>query len=103
MQVLFIQGGVQMIVAEVMPARPIALPYPAPPAALCPARQTLRSDHPWTLCAQVVVAVLLAVQFNAHSGQAIDKTIGTVVIVFICLFIAGFGWSWGPLVRLPLP
>lgn len=48
---------------------------------------------------QVVVAVLLAVQFNAHSGQAIDKTIGTVVIVFICLFIAGFGWSWGPLVR----
>jgi hypothetical protein len=47
---------------------------------------------------QVVVAVLLAVQFNAHSGQAIDKGIGTGVIVLICLFIAGFGWSWGPLV-----
>ena len=61
MQVLFIQGGIQMIVSE------------------------------------VVVAILLAVQFNAHSGDAISQPIGVAVIVFICLFVAGFGWSWGPL------
>lgn len=54
-QILFLQGGVQMIVSE------------------------------------VVVAVLLAVQFNAHSGEAINKSIGVAVIVFICLFVAGFG------------
>ena len=65
-QVLFIQGGMQMMVAE------------------------------------IVVGILLAVQFNAHSGQPIDKGIGTGVIVLICLFIAGFGWSWGPLVCPPI-
>ena len=61
MQALFIQGGIQMIVSE------------------------------------VVVAILLAVQFNAHSGEGISPPIGVAVIVFICLFVAGFGWSWGPL------
>ena len=60
-QALFIQGGIQMIVSE------------------------------------VVVAILLAVQFNSHSGEAISPPIGVAVIVFICLFVAGFGWSWGPL------
>ncbi|KAK9919065.1 hypothetical protein WJX75_009114 [Coccomyxa subellipsoidea] len=60
-KVLFLQGGVQMIVSE------------------------------------IIVAVLLAVQFNAHSGDAINKSIGAAVIFFICLFVAGFGWSWGPL------
>ena len=53
----------------------------------------------WMLVAEVVVGALLAVQFNARSGQAIDKGIGVGVIVLICLFIAAFGWSWGPLVR----
>ena len=61
MQALFIQGGIQMIVSE------------------------------------IVVAILLAVQFNAHSGEGISPPIGVAVIVFICLFVAGFGWSWGPL------
>ena len=53
-QALFIQGGIQMIVSE------------------------------------VVVAILLAVQFNAHSGEAISPPIGVAVIVFICLFVAGW-------------
>ena len=61
MQALFIQGGIQMIVSE------------------------------------IVVAILLAVQFNAHSGEGISPPIGVAVIVFICLFVAWFGWSWGPL------
>ena len=52
-QALFIQGGIQMIISE------------------------------------VVVAILLAVQFNAHSGKAISQPIGVAVIVFICLFVAG--------------
>ena len=56
-QVLFLQGGVQMMVSE------------------------------------IIVAVLLAVQFNAHNGEAINKSIGAAVIFFICLFVAGFGES----------
>ena len=58
-QALFIQGGIQMIISE------------------------------------VVVAILLAVQFNAHSGEAISQPIGVAVIVFICLFVAG--WAFMPL------
>ena len=49
------------------------------------------------IVSEVVVAILLAVQFNSHSGEAISPPIGVAVIVFICLFVAGFGWSWGPL------
>ena len=58
-QALFIPGGIQMIISE------------------------------------VVVAILLAVQFNAHSGEAISQHIGVAVIVFICLFVAG--WAFMPL------
>ena len=49
------------------------------------------------IVSEIVVAILLAVQFNAHSGEGISPPIGVAVIVFICLFVAGFGWSWGPL------
>ena len=66
-QVLFIQGGVQMIVSE------------------------------------VVVAVLLAVQFNAHSGEAISQPIGVAVIVFICLFVAGCAILISPSWMLAIP
>lgn len=43
------------------------------------------------IVSEIIVAVLLAVQFNAHSGDAINKSIGAAVIFFICLFVAGFG------------
>ena len=66
-QMLFIQGGVQMIVSE------------------------------------VVVAVLLAVQFNAHSGEAISQPIGVAVIVFICLFVAGCAILVNPSLMLAIP
>ena len=48
------------------------------------------------IVSEIVVAILLAVQFNAHSGEGISPPMGVAVIVFICLFVAGFGWSWGP-------
>ena len=47
------------------------------------------------IISEVVVAILLAVQFNAHSGKAISQPIGVAVIVFICLFVAG--WAFMPL------
>ena len=46
------------------------------------------------IISEVVVAILLAVQFNAHSGDAISQPIGVAVIVFICLFVAG--WVFMP-------
>jgi hypothetical protein len=41
------------------------------------------------IISEVVVAILLAVQFNGHSGEPIPEGIGIAVIVFICLFVAG--------------
>ena len=68
------------------------LPYIA--AALidtvCPAQM---------FCAEVVVGVLLA-KYYGDSANASDKLphhIAILVIVFICIFIASFAWSWGPL------
>lgn len=46
------------------------------------------------IISEVVVAILLAVQFNAHSGEAISQPIGVAVIVFICLFVAGWVLHW---------
>ena len=50
-------------------------------------------------CAEVVVGVLLA-KYYGDSASASDKLphhIAILVIVFICIFIASFAWSWGPL------
>lgn len=58
---LFLQGGVQMFIAE------------------------------------VVVGSILATQFA--DGQLSDG-LAVVIIVMICIFVAGFAWSWGPLAWL---
>lgn len=44
---------------------------------------------------QVIVAIILGVKFG--SNQELSKTFSILVVVVICLFVAGFGWSWGPL------
>ncbi|XP_051131158.1 sugar transport protein 7 isoform X2 [Andrographis paniculata] len=44
---------------------------------------------------QVVVAVILGVKFGGE--EALSKTYSIVVVAVICLFVAAFGWSWGPL------
>ncbi|RRT48368.1 hypothetical protein B296_00023044 [Ensete ventricosum] len=44
---------------------------------------------------QVAVAVILGVKFGGDKQLSNEFTI--VVVVVICLFVAAFGWSWGPL------
>jgi membrane-associated HD superfamily phosphohydrolase len=56
---LFIQGGVQMIVAE------------------------------------VIVGVLVYHSFMPQHAD--NEAMKSAAIAFICLFVAGFAWSWGPL------
>ncbi len=50
-------------------------------------------------CAEVVVAGLLAKYYgtSAHASDKLPHHIAILVIVFICIFIASFAWSWGPL------
>ncbi|KAF7148535.1 hypothetical protein RHSIM_Rhsim03G0253700 [Rhododendron simsii] len=44
---------------------------------------------------QVIVAVILGVKFSSETE--LSKSFSVLVVVVICLFVAAFGWSWGPL------
>lgn len=44
---------------------------------------------------QVVVAVILGLKFGDE--KQLSKPFSIAVVVVICLFVAAFGWSWGPL------
>ncbi|KAJ3691048.1 hypothetical protein LUZ61_020212 [Rhynchospora tenuis] len=44
---------------------------------------------------QVVVGTIVATQL--HDEGSVSKGYAYLMIVFICIYVAGFGWSWGPL------
>ncbi|KAA3453867.1 sugar transport protein 5-like [Gossypium australe] len=46
---------------------------------------------------QVGVAVLLAVTTGVSGTKEISKGYAILVLVVMCIYAAGFGWSWGPL------
>ncbi|GER31658.1 sugar transporter [Striga asiatica] len=50
------------------------------------------------LVCQIVVAICIAVKFgvNGEPGE-LPKWYAIVVVLFICIYVAGFAWSWGPL------
>ncbi|ESW08239.1 hypothetical protein PHAVU_009G030600 [Phaseolus vulgaris] len=48
------------------------------------------------LC-QVAVSVLLAVATGVDGTKEISKSNAVLVLVLLCFYTAGFGWSWGPL------
>jgi sugar porter (SP) family MFS transporter len=45
--------------------------------------------------AEVVTAIILGTQFS--SSNSLGDSAAIVTLVFICIFVAGFAWSWGPL------
>ncbi|KAJ8747424.1 hypothetical protein K2173_001003 [Erythroxylum novogranatense] len=48
------------------------------------------------LC-QVAVAIVLAATTGASGEKHISKGYAILVLVLMCFYAAGFGWSWGPL------
>ncbi|TVU10945.1 hypothetical protein EJB05_44501, partial [Eragrostis curvula] len=46
---------------------------------------------------QVVIGTLIAVRFGTSGIGEIPRGYGVAVVVFICTYVAGFAWSWGPL------
>ncbi|KAK6942237.1 Major facilitator, sugar transporter-like [Dillenia turbinata] len=44
---------------------------------------------------QVIVAIILGLKFGDNTE--LSKGYSIMVVVVICLFVLGFGWSWGPL------
>jgi MFS family permease len=49
-------------------------------------------------CVQLIVAISIAAKFgvNGNPGE-LPKWYAIVVVLFICIYVAGFAWSWGPL------
>ncbi|KAL0442839.1 UNVERIFIED_CONTAM: Sugar carrier protein C [Sesamum latifolium] len=46
----------------------------------------------------IAVAVCVALKFGVDGNPGeIPKWYATVVVAFICVYVAGFAWSWGPL------
>ncbi|XP_042492767.1 sugar transport protein 5-like [Macadamia integrifolia] len=60
-RVLFLQGGIQMILG------------------------------------QVAVASVLGSQIGVSGSETMSKNYAILVLVLMCVYAAGFGWSWGPL------
>ncbi|CAI0395109.1 unnamed protein product [Linum tenue] len=44
---------------------------------------------------QVTVSIILGLKFGTN--EHLSKGYSVLVVVVVCLFVLGFGWSWGPL------
>ncbi|KAF3685493.1 Sugar carrier protein C [Capsicum annuum] len=50
------------------------------------------------LICQIAVAICIGLKFgtDGNAGQ-LPKWYAIVVVIFICIYVSGFAWSWGPL------
>ncbi|GMH19491.1 hypothetical protein Nepgr_021332 [Nepenthes gracilis] len=50
------------------------------------------------LICQIIIAVCIGVKFGIHGDPGdLPKWYAIVVVLFICIYVAAFAWSWGPL------
>ncbi|XP_061338482.1 sugar transport protein 5-like [Gastrolobium bilobum] len=49
------------------------------------------------LICQIAVSVVLAMVTGVHGTEHTSKGSAIMVLVLLCFYAAGFGWSWGPL------
>ncbi|KAJ8759310.1 hypothetical protein K2173_006830 [Erythroxylum novogranatense] len=49
------------------------------------------------LICQIIIAILLGLEFGTSGVGSFPKGLADLFIVLVCLFVAGFAWSWGPL------
>ncbi|XP_065019179.1 sugar transport protein MST3-like [Musa acuminata AAA Group] len=46
---------------------------------------------------QIIVGTLTAIKFGTSGEATLSKAYAAFVVLFICVYVAGFAWSWGPL------
>ncbi|ONK67961.1 uncharacterized protein A4U43_C05F5650 [Asparagus officinalis] len=46
---------------------------------------------------QTIVGTLIAIKFGTTGEAVIPKTYAVFVVMFICVYVVAFAWSWGPL------
>ncbi|KAL1807543.1 hypothetical protein ACET3Z_024533 [Daucus carota] len=49
---------------------------------------------------QIVVGSMIGAEFGTSGQGNFSTSAGNVTVLFICLYVAGFAWSWGPLAWL---
>ncbi|CAN6453352.1 unnamed protein product [Victoria cruziana] len=46
---------------------------------------------------QVVIGIILGMKFGLSGAGSLTKSEANLVVFFICVYVAAFAWSWGPL------
>ncbi|PKA47917.1 Sugar carrier protein C [Apostasia shenzhenica] len=49
------------------------------------------------LVCQIIVGTLIAVKFGTSGVAHLSRTYAGTIVAFICIYVAGFAWSWGPM------
>ncbi|CDY38688.1 BnaC01g28090D [Brassica napus] len=49
------------------------------------------------LISQIAIGVMIGVKFGTVGTGNIGKTDANLIVALICIYVAGFAWSWGPL------
>uniref|UniRef100_A0A6V7QVI5 Major facilitator superfamily (MFS) profile domain-containing protein n=1 Tax=Ananas comosus var. bracteatus TaxID=296719 RepID=A0A6V7QVI5_ANACO len=49
------------------------------------------------LICQIIVGTLIGVKFGTSGVATLSKGYAGCIVLFICAYVAGFAWSWGPL------
>ncbi|KAK1567336.1 hypothetical protein Q3G72_011014 [Acer saccharum] len=49
------------------------------------------------LISQILVGVMIALKFGLNGTAKLSKADADVILFLICLYVAAFAWSWGPL------
>ena len=70
------------------------LPAPCPRTDLLPPAPPSRLSIPPS---QIICAGLLAVEFQHHTAATLPSGVAIGVLVVVCIYVAAFAWSWGPL------
>ena len=52
------------------------------------------------IAAEIAMGLLMHQYFGGHTGDTVPHHIGIAIIAVVCIFVAGFAWSWGPLAWL---
>ncbi|KAL6839554.1 hypothetical protein ACP4OV_030824 [Aristida adscensionis] len=45
---------------------------------------------------QVIIGALIGIKFGAAGAEPIPRAFAAAILAFICVYVAGFAWSWGP-------
>lgn len=49
---------------------------------------------------EIATGIILRIKAEGHSSPEVIKIYSVVILVIMCIYSAGFGWSWGPLTWL---